>query len=135
MKLSISILLLLCAVPVLALPDAPTSKPDAFVAVRPSVHRPFWDRTNRIEFGVMISLAAFDMGQTCYGLARGAREINLTQSCPKNVALTAAFDTGAVGLAWLLHRTGHRKLERIPMIWKAQDNLQGIIYSKRHGMW
>jgi hypothetical protein len=113
------------------LPDNPIAK----TQVQPvAIHR-FWDKPNKLEFGAMVGLAAFDMAQTCDNLANGGNESFLTQSCPKDLAIILGVNAGTVGLAWLLHRTGHHKLERIPMLWKAGDSINGIVYSKQHGAW
>ena len=63
----------------------------------------------------MVGVAAADMSQTCWNLARGGHEINLTQSCAKDIAITAGFDAAALGGARLLHRMGHERLARVPM--------------------
>jgi len=111
----------------------PNPKPIVAVA-RPVVQRgPFWDRPAKVEAAVMLGLAAADMTQTCRDLTHpGWHETNLTQSCAKDVALTAAFEAAAVGAAWVLVRTGHRRLARLPMAYLAQASARGIIYTKEH---
>jgi hypothetical protein len=114
-----------------ALPNSPTPKVEA-----PKVtHAHFWDHTNKAEFAVMSVAAAFDMGQTCYFLSHGEREYVLTQSCGKNVAITASLVGLAAGSAWLLNRSGHRKLARIPMLIMAGNSANGLARSKRAGGW
>jgi hypothetical protein len=114
------------------LPDMPA--PKAIVQPHRAAH-PFWDRANKVEATAMVGLAAFDLGQTCHNLTHGGREDNLTQSCPKDIAITVGIDAAALGAAWVLHRTGHHRLERIPMLWKVGDSISGIVYSKVHGAW
>ena len=113
------------------LPDMPAPKVEIVNRTpRPDVTPRFWDKTNKVEFGAMIGLAAWDMGQTCDFLAHGEREQYLTQSCGKNVAITAGIDAGATLSAWLLHKTGHHKLERLPMLYFAGNSLYGVIVTK-----
>jgi hypothetical protein len=113
------------------LPDSPAPKLEIVNRTpRPDTTPRFWDRTNKVEFGAMVGLAAWDMGQTCDFLAHGERELYLTQSCPKNIAITAGIDAGATLTAWLLHKTGHHKLERLPMLYFAGNSLYGVIVTK-----
>jgi hypothetical protein len=127
----IVILLMLCVSTLSGneLPDMPAPK---VIITKPVIH-PFLDRPNKVEIIAIAGLWTFDMGQTCHNLAHGGRENYLTQSCGSNIAITAGVNAGTVGLAWLLHRTGHHKLERLPMLWKAGDSISGIVFSKRHG--
>jgi hypothetical protein len=97
-------------------------------------HR-FWDRANKVEAWTMAGLAGFDAGQTCHNISTGGHEYWLTQSCAKDLAVIGAINTGTLGVAWLLHRTGHHKLERLPMLWKSGDSLHAIVFSKMHGAW
>lgn len=112
---------------------APTS-----LSVRPVIApgaSRFWDRPNRIAAVGMFSLAAADMAQTCRFLARGERERWLTQSCAANVSLTAGFTAAALLGAYALHRSGHHRLERVPMLYMTATSVRGIVMSKRWGGW
>lgn len=125
------VLFFLCVVPCVAvaepLPDSPRPKP--VVSDGEYQHR-FWDRTTKIQLVGMAAAGGMDMGQTCQFLANGQHEWNLTQSCGKNVAITAGFDSAALGAAWLLHRTHHHKLERIPMLFMGLNSLYGFAASE-----
>jgi hypothetical protein len=124
---------LLYASPVLALPDAPVPKP---IEPSPVAARPYWDKWNKAEAVSMFSLASFDMAQTCHNLRNGGREVFLpTQRCTAIVGFIAGGEAGAIGLSLLLHKTGHHKLERIPMLIMVQADTRGIVYSKKHGAW
>ena len=93
-------------------------------------HVGFWDKKNKIEFVAMVTTATADSVNTCHFLHEGVlHEVNLTQSCAANVAITAGFDAAAVFGAWLLHRSHHHKLERLPMLYMAAINAEGFIYS------
>jgi hypothetical protein len=107
-------------------------------SVRPAIgveRSRFWDRPNRVAALTMVSLAAADMAQTCRFLARGRHEDYLTQSCAGNVALTSAFEVGALAGAWALHHSGHHRLERVPMVFMAGQSARAIIYSHSKGGW
>jgi hypothetical protein len=129
------------------LPDMPKPKveADAVVAVKAAKlvepksltndHK-FWDRTNKIEFAVGWTLFAFDAAQTCHNLANGGHEdFNKSQSCAANVAIMAGWQAGMFGVARLLHKTHHHKLERIPEAYLIANSVRGIVYSKQHGAW
>ena len=99
-----------CAEP----PDTPIPNGKSFttnsdIRTEPAVK--FFDKGNEIEAAAMLPEFT-DMAQTCYFLSHGAREFNLTQSCPANVAITLGFDAAAIMGAYLLHRTHHSKLAR-----------------------
>lgn len=136
------------AVPVRAqnaieLPDAPQPKPntavDFTVIERPKVRfdRPvhkFYDKTAKIELGVNAALFAIDAGQTCHNLANGGHEDVLpTQSCAGAIGIMAGLHGGQEVLAWVLHKTGHHKLERIARLYMTEAHVQAIAYSKAHG--
>ena len=108
--------------------DNPQPKPVA-------VHR-YWDRTNKIEFAAGATLAAADMTQTCRNLAHGGHEDFLpTQNCGQAVAFTVGVYAAAEGVAYILHRTGHHKLEHVPVAYMAAASTRGIVFSKIHGAW
>jgi hypothetical protein len=89
----------------------------------------------KMEFTGMVVMGSFDMAQTCNFLHHGRPEGLLTQSCPGNVAITAGFDAVALGGAWLLHKTGHHKLARLPMLYMAGVSTYGVAKSKSMGGW
>lgn len=119
------------------LPDMPrpNASPIPIAMRNPGMSGRFWDRPNRIEAVAMLSLATADMAQTCRFLARGERERWLTQSCAANVALTAGFTATALLGAYALHRSGHHRLERLPMLYMTATSARGIVMSKRWGGW
>ena len=134
MKALLISLFLLWVAPAYGLPDSPAPKinREAFVA-RPEPR--FWDRPMKLEFTGMVVMGSFDMAQTCNFLQHGRSERLLTQSCPGNVALTAGFDAAALGGAWLLHKTGHHKLARLPMLYMTGVSTYGVAKSKSLGAW
>jgi len=96
-------------------------------------HR-FYDRFAKLELAAAGTLAATDSAITCRFLARGEREMNLpTQSCAGMVGFQLAFYGAGEGLSFLLHRTGHHKLERLPRLYLGSGNAYGIAFTARHG--
>jgi len=94
----------------------------------------FYDRFAKLELAAAGSLAATDSVITCRFLARGQREMNLpTQSCAGMVGLQLGFYVAGEGLSFLLHRTGHHKLERLPRLYLGSGNAYGIAFTARHG--
>jgi hypothetical protein len=80
-------------------------------------HR-FWDRENRILFSVAGGLAVADFCVTRANLASGGRELNpitrVFSGSTAGLATNFALETGGlIGVNYLLHKTGHHKLERI----------------------
>ena len=114
------LVLLLLAGPVYALPDAPAAK----------IHR-FYDRPAKVTLFSETLLAGADAGQTCHHLGRTWHERNLpTQSCSGMVGLTVSFMAAGEGLSFLLHKTGHHKLERIPRFYLMYGNIRGLAGSQ-----
>jgi hypothetical protein len=90
------------------LPASPT------VATAP-IHA-FWDRTNVALFSGIAVTRGIDYASTRNFQARGRQEILLPDDVVNNSAgfasLEAAATMTSVGVSYLLHRTGHHKLER-----------------------
>src|SRR5712691_1523820 len=87
----------------------PATRPEA------PVH-PFWDRTNMSLFSGVSIFRGLDYASTRNMQARGREEILLPDDVVNNSAGFAAVEAGAsaasVGLSYLMHRTGHHRLER-----------------------
>lgn len=94
-------------------------------------HR-FFDRENLIGMAVHAAVRTADAVQTCTMLGRGAREAWLPmKGCAGITAYSLAMVPAQIGNAYLLHRTGHHKLERwMPYVWAA-PSAAGIAYSMR----
>jgi hypothetical protein len=131
MKTMIAFLLL--SIPIAfgqTLPEAPAPKPL-------EAHR-FMDTQNTIAFSAMTMVRTFDAVQTCHRLGENGHRADggiyierslPTQSCAGVIAFSAAYSSIGIGAAYLLHRTGHYKLERIPMWISFAGAVQGIAYS------
>jgi hypothetical protein len=105
-------------------PAEPPETGQAFVTVAhpvPSAERPlpvhaFWDRTNIALFsGVAIS-RGLDYASTQNFLARGREEILIPDDIVDNpagfAALEVASTAASIGVSYIMHRTGHHKIER-----------------------
>ena len=81
----------------------------------PPVHR-FWDHTNVLLFSGVAAFRGLDYASTRNFQARGREEILLPDDVVNNSAGFASLEaTGvatSVGISYLLHRTGHHRLER-----------------------
>ena len=91
------------------------SAPSATVKSEPPPHR-FWDRTNILLFSGVALFRGLDYASTRNFQARGRTEVLLPQSVVNNSAAFASVEAGgaaaSVALSYLLHRTGHHKMER-----------------------
>jgi hypothetical protein len=104
-------------------PDAPTpsSESGSMAFVTPtSVSRAhkFWDKENAFLFGASASLSAADFAITRANLQSGGRDLNpivrfFGPSTPGLVVNFAGETACVIGASYLLHRTGHHKLERL----------------------
>jgi hypothetical protein len=78
-------------------------------------HR-FWDRENILLFSGVGAFRALDYASTRNFQARGREETLLPDDVVNNSAgfasLEAAATAASIGLSYLMHRTGHHRLER-----------------------
>jgi hypothetical protein len=81
----------------------------------PDEHR-FWDKTNNWLFAGVAASRTLDYFSTLNMRRRGRQEILLSNDAVDNHAAFAAIEaagTGvSIGASYLLHRSGHHKLER-----------------------
>lgn len=88
------------------------------VTSKPAGDHRFWDRENRILFTAASGLAVADFCVTRANLANGGKELNpvtrvFSGSTPGLAANFALETGGLISVNYLLHKTGHHKLERI----------------------
>ena len=104
-------------------PDAPTpsSESGSMAFVTPNsmarAHK-FWDKENGFLFGASAALSAADFAVTRANLQSGGRDLNpvvrfFGPSTPGLVVNFAGETAAVMGVSYLLHRTGHHKLERL----------------------
>lgn len=97
--------------------SAPAPTVPGSIRAKPAegTHR-FWDRTNVLLFAAVGVSRGLDYSSTLNLRRRGLDEILLTNSIVDNHALFAAIEVAStaasIGVSYLLHRTGHHKLER-----------------------
>jgi hypothetical protein len=101
-----------------------------------SEHR-FWDRENRILFSVAGGLAVADFCVTRANLASGGKELNpvtrvFSGSTPGLAANFALETGGLISVNYLLHKTGHRKLERITSYVNIGSSAGAVAWSLSH---
>jgi hypothetical protein len=81
----------------------------------PPSHR-FWDRENDLLFAGVGAGRALDYASTLNLRRRGIDEVFLTNSIVDNHPLFAGIEASAtaasIGVSYILHRTGHHRLER-----------------------
>lgn len=114
------------------LPNAPSAP-----SVRRPVHR-FWDARNVMLFGAGATLIAVDgwQTQTCRPNCREDNPIArpfTRRGWPGQVAASGLGIGSTIGIAYLFHRTGHHKLERIASMVVVGVELETIIHNKRRG--
>jgi hypothetical protein len=101
-----------------AQPSPSQASPTAPVPDAPSQNPPhaFWDRTNILLFSGVAVFRGLDYASTRNFLARGREEVLIPDDIVNNSAgfasLEGAGTLTSVGLSYLMHRTGHHKLER-----------------------
>ncbi len=96
--------------------------------------RPFLDRPAEVVIGTNFALATLDTVGTCRTLAVGGHERWLpTQQCaPASLLIYGNFALD-VSVAYLLHRAGHHKLERIAELFSTAGSVSGVAYTVTHG--
>jgi hypothetical protein len=103
-------------------PDRPCARPSAgstkfpdSLPSRPAVHR-FWDRDNVLLFAGVGITRGMDYASTRNFQARGRDEIlipdDVVNNSPGFASLEAAATATSIGISYVMHRTGHHKLER-----------------------
>jgi hypothetical protein len=79
------------------------------------LHR-FWDRENLWLFSGIAVMRGMDYASTRNFEARGRQEILLSDEVVNNSAAFASLEAAgtmtSIGVSYILHRTGHHKLER-----------------------
>ena len=98
---------------------APVAPVLAVVTRPPAPVHKFFDSTNVMMQGIGAALMAADIASTNRSLqVPGSREANpLMQSAASRYALKIAAFGAGMGVAYMMHKTGHHKAERIvPLI-------------------
>ncbi|HEX4487882.1 MAG TPA: hypothetical protein VH088_16520 [Terriglobales bacterium] len=108
-------ILSVCMTAVAQEPATPPAAPSASAVREAQTHR-FFDRENILLFSGVAVFRGLDYASTRNMQARGREEILLPDDVVNNSAAFAAVEAGgtvaSMGISYLLHRTGHHKLER-----------------------
>jgi hypothetical protein len=100
-------------------------------------HR-FWDTTNKALFLSHAALETVDFGVTHRNLSNGGQEVDpmARALCQSGTAGQVAFFGGrtaaVVAISYVLHRTGHHRLERLFPSYASGDSAYGVAYSFSH---
>jgi hypothetical protein len=102
----------------------------------PKPHR-FWDKTNSFLFAGVAAVNTADFIVTRQNLQSGGQELNpVTRVFAGNtatLALNFAGETVAtMGIAYMFHRTGHYRLERMTSLVAISYSAPAVIYSGTH---
>lgn len=102
----------------------------------PSQHH-FWDGKNRFLFTTVAMFSGADFAVTHMNLANGGRELNpmvrpFTGSTPALAANFVGQTAGIVGVSYLLHKSGHHKLERMVPVANIASSAFAVAYGLSH---
>ena len=115
------------------LPDAPAPKVEAAPKRVTNLHTFYGGRETRITIAVEVAAWGADMAATCRNFGQGGKETVLpAYNCAQVIGWTAAFHAAGEGLAYLLHATGHHRLEQVPRWYLTGGNLYGAAYTAAH---
>ena len=99
-------------------------------------HR-FWDVPNRVLFATSAAMSAADFAVTRSNLQNGGAELNpmvrvFGRSTAGLAANFAGETAGVIGFSYLLHKTGHHKLERMFSVVNLGASAAAVGYGSTH---
>ncbi len=99
-------------------------------------HR-FWDRENSILFATSAAFSAADFVVTRNNLRNGGQELNpvtrIFSGSTAGLAVNFAGETaGVVAVSYLLHKTGHHRIERVVSILNIGSSAGAVMFDLRH---
>jgi hypothetical protein len=99
-------------------------------------HR-FWDRENAFLFATSAAFSTVDFIATRNNLRNGGQELNpvtrMFSGSTAGLAVNFAGETvGVVGVSYLLHKTGHHKLERAVSILNIGASASAVAFDMLH---
>jgi hypothetical protein len=103
----------------------------------PRIEHPFWDRENGFLFAANAALSAADFVVTRDNLRGGGRELNPVTGlfAGSTAGLATNFTgevVGVIGLSYVLHRTGHHKLERLVSVMNIGSSASAVSFDLAH---
>lgn len=114
----------------------PIASSETYLPEAPSQHR-FWDNKNRFLFSTVAMFSGADFAVTHANLANGGRELNpmvrpFAGSTPALAANFAGQTAGVVAVSYLLHKSGHHKLERMAPVANIASSAFAVVYGLSH---
>ena len=102
----------------------------------PQPHR-FWDTHNTLLFAGVAAANSADFVVTRQNLQSGGKEMNpitrIFSGSTAGLAVNFAGETAAtMGIAYLFHKSGHHRLERMTSAIAMSITTQAVIYSGTH---
>jgi hypothetical protein len=100
-------------------------------------HHRFWDRENSFLFATNAALSAADFVVTRDNLRGGGRELNpvtgLFSGSTAGLAANFTGETaGVIGLSYVLHKTGHHRLERLASVVNIGSSAAAVTFDLAH---
>ncbi len=114
----------------------PIVSSESYLPEAPSQHS-FWDGKNRFLFSTVAMFSGADFAVTHMNLANGGRELNpmvrpFTGSTPALAANFAGQTAGVIAVSYLLHKSGHHKLERMAPMANIASSAFAVAYGLSH---
>ena len=114
----------------------PIISSESYLPEAPSQHN-FWDGKNRFLFSTVAMFSGADFAVTHMNLANGGRELNplvrpFTGSTPALAANFAGQTAGVIAVSYLLHKSGHHKLERMAPVANIASSAFAVAYGLSH---
>ena len=114
----------------------PIVSPESYLPEAPTQHS-FWDGKNRFLFSSVAMFSGADFSVTHMNLANGGRELNpmvrpFTGSTGALALNFAGQTAGVVGVSYLLHKSGHHKLERMVPVANIASSAFAVAYGLSH---
>ena len=114
----------------------PIISSESYLPEAPSQHS-FWDGKNRFLFSTVAMFSGADFAVTHMNLASGGRELNpmvrpFTGSTGTLALNFAGQTAGVMGVSYLLHKSGHHKLERMVPVANIASSAFAVAYGLSH---
>ncbi len=114
----------------------PVASSNSYLPEAPGQHS-FWDGKNRFLFSTVATFSGADFAVTHMNLANGGRELNplvrpFTGSTAALAANFAGQTAGVIAVSYLLHKSGHHKLERMAPVANIASSAFAVAYGLSH---
>jgi hypothetical protein len=96
----------------------------------PTHHR-FYDRTAKLQLITAGTLMTWDIAQTTRNLSHGGHEYTLPTQSPAGIAaIQLGIAAASEGISFLLHKSNHHRLERLPRLYVIAGSARGLLESR-----